>query len=160
MVNIFKIVDNAYIIVLNKDFKISAFTDIFSQGVSYTNNAGYSLDRNIISSYLAIVIPDILLQLEYREDYGFFLAKDDCDLKGVLYNVAPHRVLNEKVEKVLEQIKLNGKLNFDHEGSQESTQEFDELIKDISEKSVSKHSIFYKVVTRTFMNNIDITKSL
>jgi len=144
--------DNSYIIVLDKDFKISAFTDIFSQGISYMNNSGYSLDRNIINSYLAIIIPDILLQLEYREDYGFYLAKDDYDLKGVLYNVAPNRLLNEKVDKVLEQIKLNGKLNFDHEGYQDSTQEYDELIKEISNKSVSKHSIFYKVITRTFMN--------
>ncbi len=152
MVNIFKVMDNSYIIVLDKDFKISAFTDIFSQGISYMNNSGYSLDRNIINSYLAIIIPDILLQLEYREDYGFYLAKDDYDLKGVLYNVAPNRLLNEKVDKVLEQIKLNGKLNFDHEGYQDSTQEYDELIKEISNKSVSKHSIFYKVITRTFMN--------
>jgi len=153
MVNIFKVVDNTYIIVLDKDFRISAFTDIFAQGVSYNNNSGYSLDRNIINSYLAIVIPEILLQLEYREDYGFYLAKDDSDLKGVFYNVLPNRLLNEKVDKVLDQIKLNGKLNFDHEGYQESTQEFDELIKEITNKCSSKHSIFYKVITRTFMNN-------
>lgn len=152
MVNIFKVVDNSYIIVLDREFKISAFTDIFTQGVSFNNNSGYSLDRSIINSYLAIVIPDILLQLEYREEYGFYLAKDDCDLKGVLYNIAPNRLLNEKVDKVLEQIKQNGKLNFDHEGYQDSTQEYDELINEITSKCSSKHSIFYKVITRTFMN--------
>jgi len=152
MVNIFKVVDNTYIIVLDKNFKISAFTDIFSQGISYTNNSGYSLDRNILNSYLAIVIPDILLQLEYREEYGFYLAKDDYDLKGILYNVPPNRILNEKVDKVLDQIKSNGKLNFDHEGYQESILEYEELLREINSKCVSKHSIFYKVLTRSFMN--------
>ena len=152
MVNIMKVLDNSYIIVLDKDFKISAFTDIFTQGANYIGNNGYSLDKNIINSYLGVVIPDILLQLDYREDYGFYLAKDDSDLKGVLYNVDPQRSFNEKVEKVLIQIKLNGKLNFDHEGYQDSTQEYDELIKEINLKSSSKHSIFYKVITRTFLN--------
>lgn len=159
MVNIYKVVDNSYIIVLDKDFKISSFTEIFSQGIAYNlgtannfNSNGYSLDKNIINSYLGVVLPDILLQLEYRDEYGFYLTKDDCDLKGVFYNIAPHRSLNEKVDKVLEQIKLNGKLNFDHEGYQDSTAEFDELTKDIGMKAVSKHSIFYKIITRTFMN--------
>lgn len=153
MVNIFKIVDTSYIIVLDKDFRISSYTDIFTQGISLSsNNFGYSFDRIIINSHLGIVLPDILLQLEYKEDYGFFLSKDDFDLKGILYNLSPSRSLNEKVELVLEKIKLYGKLNTDNEGLRDSIEEYDDLLREITSKSQTKHSVFYKIITRSFMN--------
>jgi hypothetical protein len=153
MVNIYKVIDSSYIIVLDRDFRISSYTDVFTQGISLSsNNFGYSFDRMIINSYLGIVLPDILLQLEYKEDYGFFLSKDDFDLKGILYNLTPSRSLNDKVELVLEKIKLNGKLKTDNEGLRDSIEEYDDLLKEISSKSQTKHSIFYKIITRSFMN--------
>lgn len=151
MVNVTKIVDNSYIIVLDKDFRISSFSDIFSQ-VNYSSNSGYCLDRNMVNSYIGIIVPDFLTQLEYTEELGFYIQKDNLDLKGFLYNVAPHRSLNEKVEKVLDQIKLNGKLNLDAEGYQDSTQEYEELLREINQKSSIKHSIFYRIVCRNFIN--------
>lgn len=151
MVNVTKIIDNTYIIVLDKDFRISSFTDIFSQ-MHYSSNNGYCLDRNMINSYLGIILPDTLTQLEYTEEAGFFFQKDNFDFKGILYSVAPHRSLNEKVDKVLEQIKLNGRLNLDHEGYQDSTQEYEELVREINFKCTTKHSIFYRVTTKNFID--------
>ena len=151
MVNITKVVDNTYIIVLDKDFKISSFSDIFAQ-VNYSSaNNGYCLDKNMINSFIGMIIPDFLSQLEYTEEEGFYIPKDNSDLKGIFYNITPHRALNEKVEKVLEQIKLNGRLNLDHEGYQDSTQEYEELLREINTKATVKHSIFYRVVTRVFV---------
>jgi len=150
MVNVTKVVDNTYIIVLDTDFRISSFTDIFTQ-MNYSSNNGFALDRNLINSSIGIIIPDFLAQLEYTEEEGFYTPKENIDLKGTLFNVAPHRSLNEKVEKVLDQIKLNGKLNLDHEGYQDSTQEYEELIREINLKASTRHSIFFRIMTRTFV---------
>ena len=161
MVNVTKVLDHSYIIVLDKDFKVNGLTDIYSQGMIYSAYNNYALDRNIVNSSVAVIIPDILLQMEYREDIGFYVPKEDSDLKGVLYTVSPHRALNEKVDRILERIKQTGKLmlnsndissnNINDGGAkQEIAFEYEELIKEIASKASNKHSVFYKIVTRVF----------
>lgn len=152
ILNVTKILDNSYIIILDKDFRINAFTDIFSL-VKFSSSSGFALDRNIVNSYIATILPDFLTQLVYSEVEGmFFIENKNKDLKGTLYTVAPHRSLNEKVDKVLDQIKLNGKLNLDQDSYQDAMQEYEELVREISSKATAKHSIFFRIVSRVFMN--------
>ena len=148
--NITKNHENNYIIITDKDFKISGLTDVFSQG---HNSAfqGFTIDKSVHQCNIGIILPDLLLQLEYREEIGFFVTANEVDLKGQLYSVQPHRVLNDKVEKVIDRIKTNGKLiQNDEGGKQDSLTEYDELVREISSRATNKHSVFYKIVTRAF----------
>lgn len=151
MLDVTKIHEKIYNILLDKDFKISAFTDSFNQNINYGENEGYVLDRSCVNSYLAIIIPQILVDIQYSEKEGFFFSKDNYDLKGTFYNVAPHRFLNEKVEKVLSMIKANGRLIYNNEDEFEENV-FDELLREIENKCITKQSVFYKVIPRIFSN--------
>lgn len=150
MVSITKLIDHNYVVVLDKDFKINGLTDIFSQGGNYSNS-NYALDRNIINCHMGLIIPDLLLQLEYKEGVGFFVVKEDVDLKGVLYTLNSNRGINERIERLLEKIKQHGKLHVNDENKQESLHDYEDLLKEISGKATNVHSVFYKINTRVFM---------
>jgi hypothetical protein len=155
--NITKMTEHNYIIIADKEFKINSLTDVFYTGL--TSGQGFSLDRNVINYHVAVALPDILLQLEYKENIGFYVPKDNIDLKGTLYNVQPHRQITDKVDRVLERIKLNGKVIIDTENINRSDtlNEWDDLENELKSRAMQNNtkpqSIFYKVVPRNFINN-------
>jgi hypothetical protein len=151
IISVSKVTDNSYVIVLDRDYKINGLTDIFSQGAVSANN--YSLDRSVVGAHLGLVIPDVLLHLQYNDKFGYHIDKEETDLKGVLYSAPPSRLLNDKIERLLEKIKQNGKLQFTDENKREAIQEYEETLKEISNKSTVNHSVFYKISTRSFMNH-------
>ena len=78
----------------------------------------------------------------------------DIDLKGNLYPVSMNqwKELDNKIEVVLDRIKQCGKLQNEDEQKRDTIQEYEELIKDISSKFPKPFSVFYKIVTRTFLD--------
>ena len=156
MAHITKMQDHNFIIVLDKDFKINGLTDFLAQGgANYTMNNNYGLTNTsgLMGHHVASVLPEILLQMECK-DQKFFIPKSDIDLKGNLYPVSMNqwKELDNKIEVVLDRIKQCGKLQNEDEQKRDTIQEYEELIKDISSKFPKPFSVFYKIVTRTFLD--------
>jgi len=151
MLDITKITEKFYAILIDKNFRISSFTDFFNQGIRYEEGEGYNLDKSCINSYLFIIIPQLLINLEYSEKEGFYFDKDNFDLRGSFYNLSPNKYFVEKVEKVLNTIKQNGKLIFSDDPELHA-HSYDELLDEIEKRSSSKQNVFYKVIPRYFLN--------
>lgn len=152
MVYITKIQEHNFIIVLDEEFKINALTDLLSaSGTPYVMNSNYGLTRSVIGHNIAMIIPDILTQMEYK-DGKFTIMKPDIDLKGNLYPAASSRELDNKVNLVYEKIKTNGRLASEEEQKRETVAEYEELIKEINAKYNKPFSVFYRFTTRTFLN--------
>ena len=145
-----KILDHNFILILDKDFKINGFTEMTSSGTSFTMNNNYGLTQGLYGHHIAIIIPEILLQMEFKEG-KFTIPKSDIDLKGNLYPVSAWKELDSKVESVLDKIKQNGNINIDDE-EKNTVQEYDDLLKDINQKYQKPFSVFYKIVTKTFLD--------
>ena len=153
MAHITKVQDHNYIIVLDKDFKINGLTEMMVQGgANFTMNNNYGLSFNVLNGHhIADVLPEILLQMESK-DQKFYIPKSDIDLKGNLYPVNPYKELENKVEAVLDRIKQCGKLQNEDEQKRDTIQEYEELIKDVSSRYPKPFSVFYKIVTKTFLD--------
>ena len=107
-VYITKVQDHNFILILDKDFKINGFTEMTQGGASFTMNNNYGLTQGLYGHHISLVLPEILLQLEYQ-DNKFTIPKSEIDLKGNLYPVAVWKELDNKVENVLDKIKQTGK---------------------------------------------------
>ena len=101
-----------FIIVVDKDLKINGFTEDFGSGgnndmenfIIKGNNFG--LTQSIIGHHIGMVIPDILLYLEFDgEKNSFDIKKVDSELKGNLYRINPWKELEHKVGYFLDKIK-------------------------------------------------------
>ena len=144
-----KMQDHNFILILDKDFKINGFTEM--QGSStFTMNNNYGLTQGLYNHHIALVLPEILLQMECK-DQKFFIPKNEIELKGNLYPVSAWKELDNKVESVLDKIKQCGRLQIDDE-QKNTIQEYEELIKDISSKYQKPFSVFYKIITKTFLD--------
>ena len=148
-VYITKIQDHNFILILDKDFKINGFTEMQS-GISFTMNNNYGLTQGLYNHHIALVLPEILLQMEYK-DQKFYIPKSELELKGNLYPVSVWKELDNKVELVLDKIKQCGKLQNDDE-QKNTVQEYDDLIKDVSTKYQKPFSVFYKIITKSFLD--------
>lgn len=157
-----------FIIVLDKDFKVCGLSDILSQGggVGFTVNNNYGLSESLCNHHIASVLPDILLQMRYKNQ-KFTIKKKDIDLKGNLYPTAQYRGLDEKIDHVLDRIKQCGKLQSSEDTeNNDSIHEYNTLLSELNAKYLHPFSIFYKITLRSFMNSkhqyyrIYITKDL
>ena len=148
-VYITKILDHNFILILDKDFKINGFTEMQSSS-TFTMNNNYGLTQGLYNHHIALVLPEILLQMEYKNQ-KFFIPKSKIELKGNLYPVSAWKELDNKVELVLDKIKQCGQLHNDEE-QKNTIQEYDDLIKDVSTKYQKPFSVFYKIITKTFLD--------
>ena len=144
-----KMQDHNFILILDKDFKINGFTEMQSSS-TFTMNNNYGLTQGLYNHHIALVLPEILLQMECK-DQKFYIPKSEIELKGNLYPVSAWKELDNKVELVLDKIKQCGQLHNDEE-QKNTIQEYDDLIKDISSKYQKPFSVFYKIVTKTFLD--------
>ena len=145
-----KIQDHNFLIILDKDFNINGLTDVLAQrGADYTMNNNYGLTQALYGHHISLILPEILLQMESKNQ-EFFIQKSEIDLKGNLYPVSPYKDLDAKVDVVLDKIKQCGKLG--EEETKGTLHEYDELIKEISSKYVKPFSVFFKIVTHSFLN--------
>ena len=61
-----KINDSKFVIILNKDLKISGYTEQSQTGSSFTIGNGFNITPSIIGYNIGLVIPDILPLIEYK----------------------------------------------------------------------------------------------
>ena len=151
-----KIQEHEFIIILDKDFKIDSFTEM-NQGSSFTLNANaqniYSLSSNAINRHICLIIPEILLQLYYK-DNAFYINKDDIVKKGNLYSTSNFKDTERKLNFLLELIKKRGYLLLDEDTDDGKVilNHYNDYKKHIIHSNVKAHSIFFKIVTRKFLN--------
>ena len=151
-----KILEHEFIILLDREFKIDGYTEM-NQGNSFTlsnnQNNNYYLSSNSINHHIGIIIPEILLQICYK-DNSFFLSKNNIDIKGNLYSISNLKDLDQRVNLLLEIIKKKGFLNIDEEteDGKKILNEYNEFKKYLNSKQSKCFSIFYKIITKKFLN--------
>ena len=158
--------------VVDKDLKINGFTEISQPGSLFIVNNVFNLSPSIIGYNIGLIIPDILPLLEYNNN-EFNITKKDCELKGYLYPVEKTRELRNKMNNILGKIKNNNANLNDYQGhihleddSQNISNEFGELMKELGKQNIKPISIYYRVKLHSFMENkykyytIEITNNI
>jgi hypothetical protein len=152
-----KIHESNFNIILDKDFKINGFTETAEITTEYTVNNKFNLSYNIIGNHIGIIIPDILLLLEFKND-EFDLIKKDCELKGNLYAIDKVKDLKNKIDIILDKIKNNEnkynnyKEEFEEDDDpQKIREELDTLVNYYNNLNYKCFNIFYKIKLCTFI---------
>ncbi len=151
-----KIQEHEFIIALDKDFRIDGFTEM-NQGSDFTlnlnKNNNYNLSNSLIGHHIALIIPDILLQISYK-DNCFVINKNNINIKGTLFSMNNFKDLDQKVNYLLGLIKKKGFLNIDEEtdDGKRGSYEFNELKNIIYGRKNKAYSVFFRASTRTFLD--------
>ena len=143
--------EHSFVIVLDKELNINGFTEMTKSGAPFTMNNNYGLTQSLYGHHIGTVIPEILLQMEYKNEQ-FSVPKNEIELKGNLYPVSTWKELDHKVDAVLNKIKENGSLQDKDDEKKETIKEYDKLLHEITTKYPHAFSVFYKISTRTFIN--------
>ena len=154
-----KIQEHEFTILLDKDFKIDGFTEM-NLGNSFTlnNNANnnYNLTSQAYNHHIGKVIPEILLELCYKDNL-FYVEKNDIDIKGNLYalNNLKDNELDKEINILLDIIKKKGFLDVNeyNEESKKALRHYHDLIDELTEKNNKSYSIFFKIETRKFLDD-------
>jgi hypothetical protein len=143
--------EHTFVIVLDKDLNINGFTEMTKSGAPFTMNNNYGLTQSLYGHHIGTVIPEILLQMEYKDE-KFIVPKNEVELKGNLYPVSTWKELDHKLDAVLNKIKENGSLQDQDEDKRETIKEYDKLLHEITAKYPHAFSVFYRISTRTFID--------
>ena len=142
-----------FVVILDKDLKINAFSEIDSP---FTIEKGYNLKHGLYGYHIGLIIPDILPMIEYKND-EFNVIKTNTELKGYLYQTNNILNVKPKVDAVLEKIKNfknpgNGENEIQYEDNlQNISEEFNDLINQITKEQDRPISIFYNVEKHCFL---------
>ena len=143
-----------FIVILDKDLKINAFSEV---DAPFTMEKGYNLKHGLYGYHIGVIIPDILPMIEYKND-EFNIIKTNMELKGYLYQTSDLMNVKPKVDVVLEKIKNgknigNGEKEMQYEDNlQNISEEFNELINQLTKEQEKPISIFYNVQKQTFID--------
>ena len=152
-----KFYENNYIILLDEDFKIHGISEI-NNFFSFFN-INNEISSVIIGCHIGLIIPNILMLLEYRNE-EFNISKKDCELKGYLYPISQTNNLKIILENILTKIKTKSddKNNINelnkvfNEDSKNIMGEFNQLLEEYNIQQVLPISIFYKIKLISFLN--------
>ena len=143
-----KIHQQSLIIILDKDLKINGFTEIPKTGTSFTISNNYNLNNEIIGFHIAVIIPEILFLIEYKnEEYN--IIKKDYELRGHLYSIDKIKQISNNIDIILDIIK-NSQGPID-DISQNISHEFNQLKKELDNQKCKSFSIFYRIKLYTFL---------
>ena len=147
-----KISTNTFNIMLDKNLKITCYTDLLKEGSNSLIRQFYNQKSPLTNRNICVFIPEILKQIQYKDNTYSFI-KNDIDLEGNFYPISNINEVETKVNLILEKIKQSGylKMNED-EDNQDTFKEFDELMFMIRKKYIKGTKIFYKIKTKVFLN--------
>jgi hypothetical protein len=146
-----KLNTNTFNIMLDKNLKITCFTDLIKEGSNSLIVQLFGLNPPITNRSICVFIPEILKQIKY-EDEAFMFIKNDIDLEGNFYPITNINEVESKVNSILEKIKQNGFLQMDdYDNNQETFKEYDELMFTIRKRYTKGTKIFYKIKTKIFL---------
>ena len=149
-----KIKDHEFIILLDNNYKIDGFTEMNS-GNSFTlnsnQNSSYNLSNNLLNKHIGMIIPEILLQLRYKDN--MLVINNNIDIKGNLFSGVNSKDLEPKLNILMNIIKKKGFLNLDDdtEEGNKNLFEYNNFNKSILSKYSKAFSIFFKVTTVKFL---------
>ena len=143
-----------FIILLDKELKVDGFTETSEIGSQFTMNSGFNLSQSILGYHIGVIIPDILLMIEFSNE-EFKIIQRDNELKGNLYYIENKKDIQNKVDNILNQIKKYKKKEGDQEQLDTTPidikEEFNDLIIELNERKIKSSSIYYKIQLHTFM---------
>ena len=147
-----------FMIILDDKMHIDGFTESgqINSNLTINNVSNYGLSQFVIGYHIGLIIPDILLQIDYDEkNEKYFFMKENIDLKGYFYPTHTGKEMNIKIKKILDIIKAK-KINENEEENNEekfnSFDEFNEFIKEIKSQNKRAYSIFYRIECRSFLD--------
>ena len=162
-----KIQESNLIIILNDNFYINGFTEINQVESNFIMNDNYGLSQSINGYHIGLIIPEILLQMDYNiNSNSFDILKDNMDIKGYLYPIHNLNIFDDKIKKILDIIKEKKIAELNNENIFTTFEEYDELIKELKRQHPTPFSIFFKIESHSFIGGkykyytIYITKDL
>ena len=147
-----KISTNTFNIMLDKNLKITCYTDLGKEGNNSLNSQFFGKKLSLTNRNICVFIPEILKQIQYKDESYSFL-KNDIDLEGNFYPIENINEVETKVNLIIEKIKQTGYLKMNEEGDNQDTfKDYDELMFMIRKRYTKGSKIFYKIKTKIFLN--------
>jgi len=141
LVHLEKINEQNLIILLDKELKISCFTQNQTSSF-FTMNNDYNLSHEILGNHIGVIIPDIVPLLQYKCD-KFKISKKDYELKGNLYSY--DKEIKNKISSILDKIKSN-------QGQfEEINDNINEIKQELTNRNIKHVNIFYKIEKYSFL---------
>ena len=144
-----KMKENNFFIILNDNFLIEGFVD--SQCDSYNiNSKNYGLSCYINGHHIGMIIPEILLCLDYdHTNNAFILLENNIDLKGSLF---PNNNMKDSeflIGEILEVIKnrKNAELN----DKNIISKEYDDFVKLLNLQCSKSFSIYFRIELHSYI---------
>jgi len=142
--------DKHFIFILNDNFLINGFTESqFDSNI--LNNRNYGLSNHINGYHIGMIIPEILLYLNYDiKNELFFIPENNNDLKGSLFpnnNLKECEILFEEILEILKKrnvVELNESKNI-------LFKEYDEFIKMLNLQCSKSYSIYFRIELHNFI---------
>ena len=147
-----KIQEQNFIIILDENLHINGFTELNQIGSNFTMNNNYGLSHYINGHHIGLIIPEIILQMDYDiKSNIFYLSKNNIDLKGYLYSINNLKDLDDKILKILEILKERKIKEANNENKISSFDEYDDFIKELSSRYPKPFSIFFRIESHSFI---------
>ena len=134
------------VILLDKDLKVSGYTQMSQTDSYFTMNDGLILTQNILGYHICALIPDIISLIEYKND-EYNITKINYEFKGLLYPAEKIKIIKGKIDSILEKIKVNNE-----EEEEKINNEYNEIIKELNTQKNRPYSIFYKIQLFNFLD--------
>jgi len=115
-------------------------------------NNNYGLTYGINGHHIGLIIPEVLLQVNYDQNKNIFtLNQNGIDLKGNLYPLISFQDLDKTIKKILEMIKSKKTAEIGTEAKSAFSQEYNNLVKNLNAICPKYHSIFFKIEAHSFL---------
>ena len=148
-----KIPEQNFILILDRNLIINGFTNMNQIGSNFTINNNYGLSYNINGHHIGMIIPEILLQMNYDiKTNSFYLSKTNIDLKGNLYSINNFKDLDDKFSKILEILKQKKISEINNENKLGTFEEFDDFVKFLNSQQIKSYSIFFRIEMHSFIS--------
>ncbi len=145
--------ESNFILILDDNCIINGFTEMNQIGSDFTMNNNYGLSQYINGYHIGLLIPEILLQMNYDiKENSFSFLKDNTDIKGYLYPIQNATSgLEDKLRKVLDIIKdrKNSEINNDNKFG--AFEEYEDYIKELNSQHSKPFSIFFRIESHIFI---------
>ena len=148
-----KIKEENFIILLDKNLLISGFTHTNEIIQNFNLGKNFDLSKFINGHHIGIIIPEILLYLDYdikKNIFGF--KKKHIDLKGYLYQIKSFKELDGKIPILLEKLRKRKIQEEKNENKFEIFEEYNELISLLNKQNLKPYSIFFRIEPYNFIN--------
>ena len=150
--NITKNTEQNLILILDENLIINGFVGFFQPGANFSMNNNYNLTYGINGHHIGIIIPEILLQLNYESKRNIFLLNQNgVDLKGNLYPLNDFQESDKKIKKILEIIKSKKNMEIGIDNKSVFSQEYNYFVKHLNLICPESHSIFFKIESHSFL---------